>query len=256
MKRQGPSKLVVHSSGTFNYVAVVPDDADDGLFECEAHAREDRPIGSSEAGARLVGLEPKLIVTPAGIPSDTGPGRPWVMRSRLTLSARSHARATVAEACFHVDRALTRRMLPGDEVYISYTGCAGLGLSVVRRGELVVAVGDIAAVPLGDVVSARVPLDLLGEASAIFARRDPHFQFPSMPIEITVGGETAVLFEGIRDLDPYSVFVAHGYLPGIPGTDCCAAIWRQQLCSATAARASMEMLDTAEDGHPLLTMHW
>jgi hypothetical protein len=147
-------------------------------------------------------------------------------------------------------------MLPGDVVSISHTHSAGLGLSVVRHGELVVAVGDIAAVPLGDIVSARLPHDLLNEAFGVFARRDAHFQFPSVPIEVTVGGETAILFDGIRYLGEYSIFVAHGHMPGIPGTDCCAAIWQPRLCSETAARASMEMLDTVEDGHPLMTMHW
>lgn len=247
---------MILDSGTFDYVAVVPDDATDGLFECPAHTRELVAVGNSEYRARLVGLEPKLIVTQAGIPSDTGPGRPWVMRSRLTLAAPKNTRATVAEAFFHVDRALTRRMLPGDEVYLRYTGCGGLGLSVVRRGELVVAVGNIAAVPLGGAVSAKAPLDLFQEARAVFERRDPHFDFPSEPIEITVGDETAILFGGVRDIGPYEIFVSHGWMPGLPGTDCCAAIWRKQLCSATAARASMEMLDTLEDGHPLMTMHW
>jgi hypothetical protein len=246
--------MVIHASGTFDYMAVVPDDAADGLFECPAHTHRDIPNGNG--GSRLVGLEPRLVVSQAGIPSETGPGRPWVMRSRLTLAALDHAGATVAEASFYVDRALTRRMLPGDEVYLSYTDCGGLGLSVVRHGELVVAVGDIAAVPLGDTVQARVPSDLLGDASAVFARRDPHFHFPSTPIELTVADETAVVFSGIRSLGPYGVFVAHGQLPGIPGTDCCAAIWRKQLCPETAARATMEMLDTIEDGHPLATMHW
>lgn len=54
--------------GTFAYVAVVPDDVRDGLFECPAESHEEVPLtGDRFIDHRLVGLTPLLTVTEAGL---------------------------------------------------------------------------------------------------------------------------------------------------------------------------------------------
>ena len=241
--------MVLPTGGNFDYVAVVPDGADDGNFECETRSLEPaRFMEHKRFGRqRLVGMAPTLTVAEAGLPSESGPGRPWVMRSRLTLTATSPERATVAKAAFHVDRALARRMLPGDVVHLGRTDCAGLALSILRKGELVAAVGAVTIVPLGQTVRAKLPNDLIDEALAVFHRRDPEFEFGEMPVEVIVDDASRILrTHDVGSVGPYEIRVRHGFIPSIPGRDECAAIWHKDLCSSVAAEASAEMLDIYE----------
>jgi hypothetical protein len=240
--------MVMPVGGTFDYVAVVPDGADDGNFECGTQSLEPaRFKGHKLFGQRLVGLAPTLTVAEAGLPSESGPGRPWVMRSRLTLTATSPERATVAKASFHVDRALARRMLPRDVVHLGRTDCAGLALSILRKGELVAAVGAVTIVPLGQTVRARLPNDLIDDALAVFRRRDPEFEFGELPVEVIIDGASRILrTDDGGSVGRYEIFVRHGFIPSIPGRDECGAIWHKDLCPSVAARASVEMLDIDE----------
>jgi hypothetical protein len=247
--------MVMPASGTFDYVAIVPEAAADGVFECATQSREQIPITGDElSDGRLVGLGPRLTVSDAGLPPEAG-GAPGGMRRRFTLTADSQDRATVAEASFHVDRVLARRMLPGDVVHIGRTACAGLGLSIVRKGELVAAVGAVTAIPLGHSVGARFPRDLIDDAAAIFRRRDPKFEFSEWPIEIVVDGDSLIIFNGGGEVRGYAVSVRHGFISGDPGSDVCAAIWRTDLCPAVAARASAELMDTVRED-PLSMVSW
>jgi hypothetical protein len=231
--------------GTFGYIAVVPDDVDDGLFTCQATCRE--PVaetGVRHSGDQLVGLAPSLSVRDAGVPPETDKESPWVMRARLTLTATSEERATAAEISFFVDRALTRRMQPGDILHLVRTDCAGLALSIIRQGELIAAVGAITNVPLGDRVKARCPMDLVREATGFYRRRDPEFQFVRHPIEVTMGDVSRILETGPGELGDYKIFVEHGSIPGMPGTDESAVIWRANVCPAVTARSSMTLMAT------------
>ena len=71
------------------------------------------------------------------------------MRSRVTLTASAREDATISSISFYVDRDLIRQLRPGDEVHISRTACDCLGLSIIRMGELVAAIGAVTAVDLG-----------------------------------------------------------------------------------------------------------
>ena len=184
-----------------------------------------------------------LRTTDAGVTPDAGPRRPWVLRSCLTLTAAVRRHATVAAASFHVDKALTSSFRTGDVVHLARTECGGLGLSVIRGGDLVVAVGAITAVPLGRWVVARIPMDLVAAAEAIFRQRDPGFDFPERPLEISVDRSLVVIYRGRRTIGPFEVFVEHGFLHGIPGTDVCAAIYRKGSCPDEAANASAMLLE-------------
>ena len=247
--------------GTFDYVAVVPGDVDDGLFTCQASCRE--PVaetGVRHAGDQLVGLAPMLTVIDAGVPPSTDFGRPWVSRSQLTLEATSEERATAAAAACWVDRALTRRMRPGDVIHLVRTHAFALALSIVRKGELVAAVGAVTQVPLGDRLRATRPMDLADEAIAVFKRKDPTFRLEQEPIEVTLGQATALVDAGSRTLGEYEVFVERGFNRkiglGFSGTNESAAIWREDLCPAVAARSSMSLLAMGSGGSQLAITHW
>ncbi len=231
--------MAIPPSGTFNYVAVVPQDIRDGAVEC---AVQSMPSAGADT-TRLVGRAPTLRVTAAGLTPDAGPARPWVMRSRLTLEASGRRGATVAAVSFHVDQAIMGRLEPGDVIHLARTMCGGLGLSVIRHGELVVAVGAVTSVPLGGAVAARIPGALISEAQALFRRRDPLFEFRELPVEISVNDQVSLLFGGRRTMEPYSSHVLHGHLIGLPGQNECVSICRTGACPEDAATASAMLLD-------------
>jgi len=231
-------------AGTFDYVAIVPDRSDNGTFECVVQVRE--PViccGDDLRDSRLVGITPVLRTTDAGVTPDAGPRRPWVLRTCITLTAATRRLATVAAVSFHIDKALTSCFRVGDVVHLARTACGGLGLSLLRGGDLVVAVGAITAVPLGRGVVARIPTDLIAGAEEIFRRRDPDFELPECPLEVSGDRTLSVIYRGRRTLGPYELFVEHGFLKGLPGTDVCAAIWRKGSCPGEAATASAMLLE-------------
>ena len=160
------------------------------------------------------------------------------MRSRVQLTASMFDRSSVKSFSFLVSKRLTLRLAAGDVIHLARTFCGGLGLSVLRSGELVVAAGAITLVPLGAGVIARTPSDLLEKATAVFHERDPEFKFPAPPLEVAVGNTSAILFSWRRELGPFDVEVIHGFLAGIPGKDECAAIARREMCSLYAAVTS------------------
>jgi hypothetical protein len=51
---------------------------------------------------------------------------------------------------------------------------------------------------------------------------------PAPAIELSVGGVTRILHGGRPTLGPYEVFVRHGFLRGMPGTDESLSIERQE----------------------------
>lgn len=230
-------------SGTFDYVVTVPHDLDAGAFECRAALGE--PVlqtGDELHDYRLVGTAPWLRVADAGLTPDPGPHRPRVLRSRVTLTAKRRRDATVREVSFHVDKGLISCLRGGDSFHLVRTGCGGLGVSVIREQELVVAAGAVTEVVLGRGVRARIPWDPVEAAEAIFRQRDPDFEVQTAPIEVSVNDLHAVLEGGERTLGPYVVFVVHGFIRGIPGTDPCAAICRKGGCPIQAASASAMLL--------------
>jgi hypothetical protein len=161
----------------------------------------------------------------------------------LTFRATEKTVRGTRAASLYVDRGLTSRLREGDILCAVYTDCGGLGLSVVRDGELVVAVGAVASVPLGSTVHARFPHEVIEEAESLFRKRDPEFSFGELPIELTVAGQTIVLSQGCRTIQGYEICVFHGFYPGIPGMDECVAIAAIGSCPDTTANASAQLFD-------------
>jgi hypothetical protein len=200
--------MAMPPAATFDYVTIVPERAGDGGFEGRGALRV--PIvrrGNALFDSRLVGMTPRVRVTDAGLTPNAGPHRPFVLRSRITLTAPTPDRALVTEFSLHVDKALTSCMRAGDEMHLSRTGSGDLGLSVLRQGELVVAVGAITAVPLGREVLARIPTDLVSSVETVFRRVDSDFALPEQPIEVSVSGVRAILGRGRRNIEDYSALL-------------------------------------------------
>ena len=247
--------MSIPSAGTFEYAGVVPEDKDRFLGQWrlidQSGARSSAP-GDSLIDDRLVGLQPLIEIIDAGLTPDvrlspfTGSVRPKVLLSRLTLRADSKDHATIAVFSFCVDRALTSSFHPGDVLHVARTSCGGLGLSVIRQGRLLAAVGAVTAVPHGESVSVRIPADVIQEAERVFSQLDSKFEFPELPLEVHVASERRVLFRGRPRIAGYEVFVEHGFYPGTPGTDECAALSLVGGCPAPAAISSAQLLEYSD----------
>jgi hypothetical protein len=201
---------------------------------------------------RLVGLQPLLEISDAGVTPEikssplTGTVRPNVLLSRLTLRANGKDRATLAAFSLCIDRGLLRAFRPGDTLHLARTARGGLGLSLIREGRLVVAVGAVDAVPQGRTVSARCPAEAVEEAQRVFRKIDPEFRFSELPLELRIGSERRILYRGRPRIGDYNVFLEHGSYWGIPGTDACAAISLTPGCPEVAAIASALLLECAD----------
>jgi hypothetical protein len=110
-------------------------------------------------------------------------------------------------------------------VHISLTACSCLGLSILRKSELLAAVGAVTAVDLGKDFKALVPHPLVQEALHVFRNEDPEFTFSERPIEFIHKSHRRVLFSGNCRIGEFEVRLRHGFLEGIPGTDESAAIY-------------------------------
>jgi hypothetical protein len=245
--------MAIPLSHTFQYVAIVPANFPEAKPWVASMCEPIESLGSEPRGARLVGYSPRLEISDAGLTPDTPLRagqrvRPKVLRSQLTLRAAERNGATASAASFHVDRSLTSRLRPDDELYMARTSSGGLGLSIVRNGQLIVGVGALTLVPLGSNVSVRVPGDLVADAEAIFKQHDAEFRLLELSIEVSVGDQRRLRFRGWIQLGGYEVFVEHGFYPGIPGQDECLAISLKGACSVTGANASAQLLDFGDLG--------
>jgi hypothetical protein len=240
--------MTIPLSGTFDYVVVVPEKPTEPA-RWQAQLRT--PVvsqGDSRRDDRLVGYSPMVYVTPYGIAPETEARqaqrpRPKVLRSRFTLIASEQKRSRAAAVAFDVDQSLTAVIRPRDVLSMSRTTSGGLGLSLLRDNQLVFAVGAVTAVPLGDTVRVRLPVELITRAAAVFRQRDPSFEFPHLPIEIEVGEERCVVFATRSQFGAYQVWVEHGCYRGAPGVDECVAISLQHACPDVVAIASAQLLD-------------
>jgi hypothetical protein len=146
-----------------------------------------------------------------------------------------------------VAKDLMSRFKPGDILHMARTASGGLGLALLRENRLVFAVGAVSRVPLGDDVQAATPGALVREAASVFTKVDPEFEFRELPLQITIGGHSRILFRFGRELGHYAIWVEHGYLPCIePGEDECAAIFLKGACGRTPAIATAQLLNSGE----------
>ena len=244
--------MAIPLCGRFDYVAVVPESGTDRTSWCVRLRTPVEVTGNDMADDRLVGHAPTLAISDAGITPDarvppfTGRARPKVLRSKVTLTASQRKHARAASAAFHIDKALTMLLSPGDLLFLARTGCGGLALSIVRDGQLIVAAGAASNVSLGEPVHVRIPTDTVTDAERVFRKHDSGFRFPELPVEIRLAEHTRLLFCGQRELDSYKTWVEHGFYRGVPGTDECVAIWLGGACPDIPAIATAQLLDAPD----------
>jgi hypothetical protein len=252
---------MISSADTFEYFTVVP-----GGQDRSAPWRLQRAAHMDRGGltAMLFGREPTLVISDADPPTNASPKRPFVLRSRFTLSGNDRT------ACFHVDRSLTSALGAGDVIHIARTERGGLGLSVLRNQRLVVAVGAVTAVPLGESVRARIAPELQDQAIALVepppgimswnAREQYGHEWP---VEIQIDGTTHLFFVRNENIHGIQFFMVHGFrlrapstlaqglstpksVQGVVGTDECVALSRVGQSPVVGANASALLL--AADG--------
>jgi hypothetical protein len=141
---------------------------------------------------------------------------------------------------------LIRSFQPGDAIHVARTGTGGLGISVIRGETLLAAAGAVTAVPLGNDLVARYPVEVMQAVEALFRELDPMVELPEVPIEIRTGDQRRILCRANLVLGPYRVFMIHGFYTGTPGTDACAAITRVGAGPEIAASSSAQLLDGGE----------
>ncbi len=238
--------MTMPPSGTFSYVTVVPE----GGAQAAPWQMESRetfvPTGSPLNDNRLVGWNPLLHISDAGMTPNPGPSRPAVLRSELRLMATDKKCASQLSASFFLDKALVNTLRPGDVFHMAQSDCFGLGFSAIRQGKLIFAVGEISAVPRGSSIQVETPMDLIKEAQEVFRRRDPNFEFPELPIEVRSGEKSSILFNGLVKMDGYHIRVLHGFGPGEPGIPECVAISLDEACDWIAASASAQLIEIRE----------
>jgi len=233
-------------AGTFEYVSIVPPE---GEREREWSVQLAKPVifrGDKLADSRLVGHAPVLAITACEPTLKPGDKHTRIQRSRFTLKASSPENSTVSSVAFYVDQRMLSVFQTGDSFYMSRTACAGRGLSLIREGRLVFALGAITSVTLGIGIQAFTPYDIVREAEALFKRNDPEFDFHEFPVQIEVDGKIATMYRGHRMMSGYEVGVIHGFYPGMPGKNECAALTLSSSCKLSIASITAQFFDSTE----------
>lgn len=149
--------MSISAEGTFHYVGVVPGDWPSDAVMFEVRDVSDTP----HSQRRLVGLSPRLEVVDLGttarrtLPESDATGE-RVPLTTFVLRSADPSGASIAGFSFALDRGFGERSLPGDVWHLVRTFGAGLGVSVLRQGRLVAAIGVASNVPLGLHLQARV----------------------------------------------------------------------------------------------------
>lgn len=243
--------MAIPLTGTFEYVAVIPDHMG-ATFSCDMLLRPLTTDPRSNAPTRLVGPTPRLHVEDAGPTPNPSSRAPASQRSRLRLIAADRRNASVAEASFVLDDGVISALRPGDLLHLVRTGCGNIGVSAIRCDQLIFAVGAITAVPLGCDVTARIPYDLVSQTEAIFKARDGGFEFAEYPVEIHASDEVRIMYKGRIELDSIDVWVLHGHYSCTPGVNACGSVVRKGACPAVDANSSALFLDSGA----LEMVHW
>lgn len=234
--------MVMPLSGTFAYSTTVPVD---GLNAFPWAMKSPKPFersGDELVDKRLVGWSPLFYIREAGAPPDSGRSSPEGGLSEIRLVATDKKYASLKMVSYFLDPALIRVLRPGDIFNITRTGCGGIGVSTIRQGKLIFAVGEVTAVPLGSDISVEIPYELLSKAEAILRQRDPSFEFLYHPVEVCISESRKIWYRGLAQMGGYHVWVEHGFMQGMPGTPESVSITLDEACDWMAGRESAQLL--------------
>ena len=230
--------MVMPACGTFHYSGVVP--GAKAALESGHWTLEDQSGAALRAPTselrdnRLLGLAPTLRIS----------------ECHLVLETASRHRAQIRSASLEIDRSLIERLQGGDVLTLIRTATADIGISVLRRGQLMVAVGAVTVTPLGDEVRVRdgpvVEHAMAGPEE--WPRTDTW-------IDVSVSAETLRLRGGeATAIGSYRFSVVRCFQDGIPGTYESLAISLDGFCGHEAAVRSAELLSRPNAG--LIMMKW
>src|SRR6516225_7266155 len=152
--------MALPPSGTFYYVVKVPKEKGPDSFPWQLELGEEiEPSGDAIFDDRLVGYSPLMWVSDGGITADSFGLRGEVRVSRFTLRAMNQKNAAAREVSFQIDWELTTLFQVDDELRLSHSDMWGTGLTLLRTGKLVFAVGAIDGSKLGGDIRMRHPED-------------------------------------------------------------------------------------------------
>ena len=233
--------MVMPLCGTFHYAGVVPDTRaarESGQWQLQDESGAEvryrpwwkvwkrDPTGDADLDAlrynRLIGLRPTLRISGGHLVLQA-PGRPW---------------AQIRSASLELAPSFIESSRGGDILTLVRTGTADVGVSVVRRGRLMVAAGALTAIPLGDDVVVRdgPTVDLSADGPERWPRLDTW-------IDISVSGEARRLRGGEgTTISDYMFSVVRCFQDGEPGMYACLAITLRGACPHEAALHSAELL--------------
>ena len=222
--------MVMPACGTFYYSGVVPDaraalESGHWTLEDQSGAALRAPT-SQIRDNRLIGLEPTLRIS----------------ERHLVLETTSRHRAEIRSASVEVDRSLIDGLQGGDVLTLIRTGTADIGISVLRRGQLMVAVGAVTVTPLGDDVRVRGGPDV-----EEWPRTDTW-------VEVSVSAETLRLRGGeATAIGSYRFSVVRCFQDGIPGRYESLALSLDGFCGHDSAVRSAELLSRPNAGLMMTT---
>jgi len=182
--------------GTFDYKAE---------FTEEGFGDSDIELLGADYGGhgkqRLVGLNPKI--------------RFW--NDRLVIVAAEQTNSTVRNVSFGIGDAVGLAARPGDQLYLKRTGSGGIGMSLLRRQELILAVGAVRSIPLGSEVKVKVN----PHSKDAFWREKPTDTW----MEFVLRNQSLILREReAAEIEGYYIYVERCWEYGIPGIDECVSI--------------------------------
>ncbi len=135
---------------------------------------------------------------------------------RLVLVASDKSNSTVRNTSFRIGDAVPVAARAGDRLYVVRTGCGGIGLSLLRDNQLVLALGAVTGVPLGN--NIQVNREPKGSWLHEEHLRDTWLEFEA-------GSEQVRLRKrGITEVGNYQIYVESCWEYGIPGTDECVSV--------------------------------
>lgn len=192
---------------------------------------------------------PRLVVYDAGFNERTGPDRPHVLRHGLRLEASGRRKASVRTAVLHLEATLLPSLRAGDELHLAGNSGGDVGVSVLRGGRLICAVGAITFVPLGDDLAARVPYELGDRIARVFLDIDPELGdvrewgggLP-MPLALRHDGADALVVRANRSVGPYDVTLLRPPAIAFARGAAIGAMVRRGACSALGARLRCALL--------------
>jgi hypothetical protein len=228
--------------GTFDYVAIVPDDPLSSQWNLQLRESVQRHRDEL-TDKRLVGYSPKLAIKDFGMRPDTIEWQqlPCVPLSKIILIADSKEFAQVAAFSFFVQSELFAQLHSGDRLHLWRGSNAGLAVSAFCGRQMLFAVGAVRGVPLGELIKVEVP-ESVWEAERVIRKEYPEYEFPEYPLGIHVRDQKTLLYKGHFHMNGYEGHVWNAFKLQEDGGYECMAVSLEGGYSVVVANSSAKLL--------------